>query len=283
MIFTKIGVVGAGVMGCGVTQNLIQTGHQVVLVDNDPHALIRASQLIHDGLRHHMMFDSTLKTQSIEALLAQVDMTTDMEKLCDVDFVVENVTERWDIKAYLYPQLDSICPAGCVIAANTSAMSITRIAGTTLRPDKIVGMHFMNPVPRKCIVEIVKAHHTSEETLEEARRFIEQMGKQAVTVNDYAGFVSNRLSHLFMNEAVWVVQDGVAGAQDVDAIFTQEYGHEMGPLQTADLIGLDTVLDTLNVLYDSYGDPKFRAAPLLKRMVDAGLLGRKSGEGFYQY
>jgi 3-hydroxybutyryl-CoA dehydrogenase len=187
------------------------------------------------------------------------------------------------MKRQVYPRLDRICPPHVVFAANTSAISITRLASLTSRPERIVGMHFMNPVPLKDTVEVIRGHHTSEETLETARRLLATMGKKAVVVNDFPGFVSNRVLMLTVNEAVYLVQDGVAAPQDVDEIFRSCFGHPMGPLQTADLIGLDTILYSIQVLYDSFGDSKYRPCPLLRKMVDAGLHGRKSGEGFYRY
>jgi 3-hydroxybutyryl-CoA dehydrogenase len=170
-----------------------------------------------------------------------------------------------------------------VFAANTSAISITRIGSFTGRPDRVLGMHFMNPVPLKPVVEVVRGHHTSQTTLDTAHRLLDQMGKEGIVVEDYPGFVSNRVLMLTINEAIWLVQDRVARAEDVDRIFRTCFGHKMGPLETGDLIGLDTILDTLEVLYESFNDPKFRPCPLLRKMVDAGLHGRKSGSGFYPY
>jgi 3-hydroxybutyryl-CoA dehydrogenase len=170
-----------------------------------------------------------------------------------------------------------------IFAANTSAISITRIASVTDRPDRVVGTHFMNPVPLMPVVEVIRGYHTSEATLETTRALLAAMGKQAIVVKDWPGFVSNRVLMLTLNEAIWLVQDGVARAEDVDAIFRGCFGHKMGPLATADLIGLDTILDSLEVLYDSYKDPKFRPCPLLAQMVAAGIRGRKSGAGFFTY
>ncbi len=191
--------------------------------------------------------------------------------------------EKWEIKRDLYPRLDAVCPERAVFAVNTSCISITRVAGLTGRPDRVLGMHFMNPVPLKPMVEAIRAFHTSDETLETARQLLRQMGKDCIVVGDLPGFVSNRILMLTVNEAVFVLQDGVATAEQVDQLFKTCFGHKMGPLETADLIGLDTILYSIEVLYDSYNDSKFRPSPLLKKMVDAGLLGRKSGKGFYDY
>jgi 3-hydroxybutyryl-CoA dehydrogenase len=197
--------------------------------------------------------------------------------------VIENVPEKWEIKREVYPRLDALCPERTVFAVNTSCISITRVGGLTRRPERVVGMHFMNPVPLKPMVEVIRGYHTSEETLDTARRLLRQMGKDGIVVNDLPGFVSNRILMLTVNEAIFVLQDGVATAEQVDQLFKTCFGHKMGPLETADLIGLDTILYSIEVLYESYSDGKYRPAPLLRKMVDAGLLGRKSGKGFYDY
>jgi 3-hydroxybutyryl-CoA dehydrogenase len=210
-------------------------------------------------------------------------LTTSYEALAEVDFVVENVVEKWAVKREVYPRLDRLCRPQVIFAANTSCLSITRLAAQTARPERVIGMHFMNPVPLKPTVELIRGHHTSRETVEAAQEFLAGMGKDAIVVEDLPGFVTNRVLMLTINEAVFVVQDRVAPAEDVDRLFRSCFGHKMGPLETGDLIGLDTILDSLEVLHESYGDDKFRPAPLLRKMVDAGLLGRKSGRGFYDY
>lgn len=283
MKFELIGVVGAGVMGTGVTQALLQTEHKVKLVDIDRDVLEACQQALRHNLRAIKIFKNELRHLDIDEVMSRLQVSTEIDELKDVQIVVENVTENWDVKKEVYLRLDAACNKDCIFAVNTSALSVTKIAGLTNRPDKIIGMHFMNPVPMKTLVETIKGYHTSEETIAASRTFLAGMNKDCVLVDDLPGFVSNRISHLFMNEAVWVVQDNVADAEAVDQIFRDGYAHQIGPLQTADLIGLDVVLDTLNVLYDAYQDPKFRPAPLLKKMVAAGLLGRKSGQGFYLY
>lgn len=283
MNLQKIGVIGAGIMGTGVSQNLAQTGHEVVLVDVSTKILEESIKNIRQNIRLSMMINPEYRNKNIDEVVAQITPTTNYENLSDVDFIVENVNENWNIKREVYLKIDEICPLDIVFAVNTSAISITKIASLTKRVDKIIGMHFMNPVPLKSTVETIKGFHTSEKTIEISKLFLEGMKKKCILVNDLPGFVSNRISHLFMNEAIWVVQDQVASARAVDEIFKNCFKHEIGPLETADLIGLDTVLDTLKVLYNDYQDPKFRAAPLLRKMVDAGLLGRKSGEGFFKY
>ncbi|HEV8578871.1 MAG TPA: 3-hydroxyacyl-CoA dehydrogenase family protein [Thermoanaerobaculia bacterium] len=283
MEIRKVGVVGAGVMGVGVGQSLAQTGHEAVLVDVSPEILERAREEIRKNLRFQGMFQKGAQKEDSAAVLGRITFTTDLAALSDVDFVVENVPEKWEIKREIYPRIDAVCPPRTIFAVDTSCFSITRVGALTGRPDKVIGTHFMNPVPLKPMVEVIRGHHTSEETIEATRAFLRQMGKDCIVVNDLPGFVSNRVLMLTVNEAVFVVQDGVAEAEQVDLLFKTCFGHKMGPLETADLIGLDTILYSLDVLYESYNDPKFRPSPLLRKMVDAGLLGRKSGKGFYDY
>jgi 3-hydroxybutyryl-CoA dehydrogenase len=284
MEIRKVGVVGAGVMGVGVAQNLAQTGHEVVLIDVTEERLQEARNEVAQALRMQSFFQKKKEAgESHDTILERIHLTTDYEDLSDVDFVVENTTEKWPIKEKVYRLMDPICPERTVIAVNTSCISITKVGAVTQRPDRIVGMHFMNPVPLKNMTEVIRGHHTSEQTLDIARQFLKGMGKDCIVVNDLPGFVSNRVLMLTINEAIFVVQDQVASAEDVDRLFKTCFGHKMGPLETGDLIGLDTILYSLDVLYESYNDSKFRPAPLLKKMVDAGLHGRKSGEGFYNY
>jgi 3-hydroxybutyryl-CoA dehydrogenase len=219
----------------------------------------------------------------IQAAQERITYATDVGQLRAVDFLVENVVEKWHVKQPVYQRLDAICPVHCVFAANTSAIPITRIAAATARPGQVLGMHFMNPVPQKDTVEVIRGFHTSEQTLGVALQLLQRMGKQGIVVNDAPGFVSNRVLMLTINEAVNLVQEGVASASDVDRLFESCFGHRMGPLATADLIGLDTILYSIEVLHDAFGDSKYRPSTLLRRMVDAGLHGRKSGRGFFDY
>ena len=281
MTIKTVGVIGAGVMGRGVAQNLVQTDHDVVLVDIDDAILKAARSEIRNNIRLQGLFSKAAKPAG--NALDNIQFTTDYQLLASADFVVENAVEKWDIKKEIYPQLDAICPDPCVFAANTSAISITKIASATNRPDRVVGMHFMNPVPMKNTVEVIRGFHSSDESMDTARQFLSQMGKEGVVVKDSPGFVSNRVLMLTVNEAIFLLQDQVASVEDVDKIFRDCFGHKMGPLETADLIGLDTILYSIEVLYESFNDSKFRPCPLLKKMVDAGLYGRKNGRGFYNY
>ena len=283
MTIRIVGVVGAGVMGVGVAQNLAQSGYRVLLLDITDDILKHAREEISKNIRFQRMFSKASGQESIDAIIERITFTTDYFPFADADFVIENATENWEIKKKIHAQLDSVCPERCIFAANTSAISITRIASATKRPERVLGMHFMNPVPMKPVVEMIRGYHTSEETLAAARTLLAGMGKEGVIVNDMPGFVSNRVLMLTVNEAVFLVQDQVASAEDVDKIFKSCFGHKMGPLETADLIGLDTILYSIEVLYESYSDSKYRPCPLLKKMVDAGLFGRKSGQGFYRY
>jgi len=281
MKIQTVGVIGAGVMGTGVAQNLAQTGHDVVLIDISTDILERAEEEIRNNIRLQSLFNRGAKVPG--DAIEKITFTTDYQMLENADFVVENVVEKWGVKQEVYAQIDSICPEHCVFAANTSAISITRIASATQRADRVVGMHFMNPVPMKKTVEVIRGYHSSDDCMEIAQQFLAQMDKEGIVVNDSPGFVSNRVLMLTVNEAVFLVQDQVASAQDVDQIFKSCFGHQMGPQETADLIGLDTNLYSIEVLYESFNDSKYRPCPLLKKMVDAGLYGRKSGRGFYTY
>jgi len=283
MKIQTVGVIGAGVMGIGVAQNLAQTGHQVILLDISENVLEKAKQEIRNNIRFQGFFNKSKQSDNPDNVIQKIKYSTNYKLLENAEFLIENVTEKWDIKKRVYEQIDLICSPETVFAANTSAIPITRIASFTKRADKIVGIHFMNPVPLKPMVEMIRGHHTSNETIEIAKNFLSQMGKECIIVNDSPGFVSNRVLMLTINEAIFLVQDQVASAADVDKIFKTCFNHKMGPLETADLIGLDTILFSIEVLYESFNDSKYRPSPLLKKMVDAGLYGQKSGQGFYTY
>jgi 3-hydroxybutyryl-CoA dehydrogenase len=277
-----IGVIGAGVMGVGLAQTLAQSGLRTLLIDVSDSILESALGQIRNGVRFARLLQKN-SSSSPEEILGRIQVSANYAVLREADFVIENVTEQIGIKAEVYRRLDAICPPQCVFAANTSAIPITRIAAMTSRPAQVVGMHFMNPVPLKTAVEVIRGYHTSDETLGTATRLLALMGKKAILVGDSPGFVSNRVLMLTINEAIFLVQEKVATPEVVDEIFKNCFEHKMGPLETADLIGLDTILFSIEVLYDEFKDSKFRPCPLLKQMVDAGLRGRKSGRGFYSY
>jgi 3-hydroxybutyryl-CoA dehydrogenase len=278
-----IGVIGAGVMGAGVAQSLADSNHNVLLLDVSDEILGRAKKEIRNNLRLRAMLKKNGGAPSIDETLDRITTTTDTSVLANADFVIENVTEKWEIKQRVYEEIDPICPPRCVFAANTSAIPITRIAATMKQPERVLGMHFMNPAPMKPVVEVIRGYHTAEETIQTALNLLTQMGKEGVVVNDSPGFVSNRVLMLTINEATFLVHERVASPEDIDKIFQKCFGHTMGPLATADLIGVDTILLSLEVLYESFADSKYRPCPLLKQMVDAGHLGRKAGRGFFSY
>jgi 3-hydroxybutyryl-CoA dehydrogenase len=281
-----VGVVGAGTIGVGVAQSLAQAGHQVSLVDVAESALRRAEDDIRRSLRMFRLLGGSTPggaaSQPAE-VLARITFTTEYSALATADYVIENVTEKWPVKQEVHAHLDRLCPPRCVFAANTSCISITRIASATNRADRVVGVHFMNPVPHKPVAEVIRGYHTSDDTIRRTDELLASIGKEGIVVNDVPGFVSNRVLMLTINEAIYVLQDQVASARDVDRIFRTCFGHKMGPLETADLIGLDTILFSIEGLHESFNDSKYRPCPLLKKMVDAGLLGCKTGEGFYAY
>ena len=282
MTIQTVGVVGAGVMGRGVAHALAATGHKVILIDVSAEILDRARAEIKSNLRLYKVLSKD-KSDSADEILDRIAFSTDYEKLSNIDYLVENATEKWEIKQPIYRRLDSICPADCVLAVNTSAIPITRVAGLTSRPGHVIGMHFMNPAPLKPMVEVIRGYHTSEATIQKSKQLLNQMGKEGVVINDSPGFVTNRVMMLTVNEAVFLLHEGVSSAEDIDHLFRKCFGHKMGPLETADLIGLDTVLLSIEVLYNNFRESKYRPCPLLQRMVDAGLLGRKSRQGFFKY
>jgi 3-hydroxybutyryl-CoA dehydrogenase len=277
-----VGVVGAGVMGSGVAESLARSSLRVIVVDLTEQALKAAEQEIERSIRLQFLLGGE-DQQPAASVISRIKFTCDPQDLAMAAFVIENITERWESKEALYTQLDAICSPGTVFAANTSAISITRIAAATSRPAEVLGMHFMNPVPMKRTVELVRGYFTSEATIASAQALLGRMGKKGVVVADSPGFVTNRVLMPTINEAIFLVQERVAAVEDIDRIFKECLGHKMGPLETADLIGLDTILLSIEVLCESLQDSKYRPCPLLKQMVHAGLLGRKTGQGFYRH
>jgi len=278
-----IGVVGAGVMGVGVAQAVAQSGRGAILLDVAGEKLEAARAEIGRNLRFRGLFGKEAAPEAPEAVLARISFTLDPAALAGTGFVVENVPERWAVKEEVYRRIDGICPERTIFASNTSAIPIARIASVTGRPDRVVGTHFMNPVPLVDTVEVVRAPETSEETLERTREVVRSLGKEAVVVRDSPGFATNRVLRLTVNEAMRLVEEGVAPPEDVDRIFCRCFGHRMGPIRTADMIGLDTALCSLEVREEHTGDAKLRPCDLLREHVEAGRHGRKTGEGFFRY
>ncbi|AIU89024.1 MULTISPECIES: 3-hydroxyacyl-CoA dehydrogenase family protein [Pectobacterium] len=279
----KISIIGAGVMGLNTALVCAVYGHEVVILDKNKDIAAQIPSLLKNEFRYYRMLESAFKTVSQETVSSRVMVANTYSAIEGSDWVIENVKEDLTAKQDVYQQLSMVIDEKTLVAANTSCISITKIGSCLPYPAQVIGMHFMNPVALKKCVEVIKGFHTSDETVVAAQALLRSLNKNAVIVDDYPGFVSNRLSHLFMNEAAFLVQDKVASPKDIDKIFKEGYGHAMGPLETADLIGLDTVVNSLNVLYESYQDPKYRCCPLLKKMVDAGLLGKKSAHGFFKY
>ncbi len=279
----SVGVIGAGVMGVGVALDFALNNCNVILKDISENALLNAKQKLGSELRLVKMMKQEFAHVSTEHVLAKITFTKEWEDFKKLDIIVENITENWNTKKSLYTELKNEKIEWEIFAVNTSCISITKIAGEFEKSENVIGLHFMNPVPLKNIVEVVKGYHTSKDTIDKAEKILKLLNKKAIVVEDFPGFVANRLSHLFMNEAAFLVQDQVASPDKIDEIFKRGYGHKMGPLETADLIGLDTVVNSLDVLYEEYQDPKFRCCPLLKKMVYAGDYGKKTGKGFYKY
>ncbi|WP_349260692.1 3-hydroxyacyl-CoA dehydrogenase family protein [Actinocrinis sp.] len=276
-----IGVIGAGVMGVGVAQNLAQCGHEVILVDTQESILDEARAAIARNCRLSRLTGGPALDP--DEVLARISTAVGVEAVAKAEFVIENVTENWQIKREVHEALDAVCDPAAVIIVNTSAIPITKVGSVGRHPERVVGVHFMNPVPAKPVVELIPGFHTTPDVVERTRELLAGIGKRAVDVKDSSGFVSNRVLMLTVNEAAYLVHEGVATAEAVDEVFRGCFGHPMGPLETADLIGVDTILYSVEVLYEHYADSKYRPCPLLKQMTDAGLHGRKTGRGFYNY
>jgi len=281
MEIKKIGVVGAGTMGSGIAQVAATSGFEVILQDINPEQLNRALKTMEKSL--DKLIEKGKVSEARDSILSRVKMTTELASLKEADFVIEAVFENVEVKKQVLQALDSLLRDEVIFTSNTSSISITRLAAFTSRADRFMGMHFMNPVPLMALVELIKGLQTSAETFAIVKGLAEKMGKVPVEASDFPGFISNRILMPMINEAVFALMEGVGTAEAIDTVMKLGMNHPMGPLALADLIGLDICLNIMEVLYEGFRDPKYRPCPLLRKMVEAGYLGRKSGRGFYNY
>jgi 3-hydroxybutyryl-CoA dehydrogenase len=282
MSIQRVGVIGAGTMGNGIAHVFARSGFDVVLCDVEQRFLDRGLQTIAKNLDREVA-KNKIKEEDKASTLRRIESVIDRKKLADCDLLIEAATEKFEIKAEIFRDLDGIMKPEVILASNTSSISITKIGALTRRADKVIGMHFFNPVPVMKLVEVIRGLDTSQATYETVRDLAVKLEKTPVEVNDAPGFVSNRVLMPLINEAIYAVMEGVATAEAVDEVFKLGMAHPMGPLTLADFIGLDVCLDIMRVMQEGLGDPKYRPCPLLIKMVDAGWLGRKSGRGFYSY
>ena len=281
--FSKVAVIGAGTMGNGIAHVFAQHGYDVHLIDMSSEALERGLATIGKNMDRQIKKEIITEAQKEEALGRITTSTAITGSVRDRDLVIEAATENIEIKKSIFREMDANAPAHCILATNTSSISITELGAVTSRADKVIGMHFMNPVPMMKLVEVINGYDTAETVTADILRISEDLGKVPVSVNDYPGFVANRILMPMINEAIYTLYEGVAGVEEIDTVMKLGMAHPMGPLQLADFIGLDVCLAILHVLHDGFGNPKYAPCPLLKNMVTAGHLGKKSGKGFYEY
>ena len=275
-------VIGAGTMGNGIAHTAAASGFQVTLIDVAQQFLDKAMKLVSSNLQRSVD-KGKITAADKDAILSRILPTTEESLVGDADIVIEAIIENLAAKTQLFQKLDQVAKPECILASNTSSISITKIAASTKRPDKVIGMHFMNPVPVMTLVEVIRGIATSDETYRSVEDLAKRMGKTAIEVNDYPGFISNRVLMPMINEAIFALFEGVATPEAIDGVMKLGMNHPMGPLALADFIGLDVCLAILRVLEEGFGDPKYRPCPLLVKMVDAGWLGKKTGRGFYRY
>ena len=282
MDIKRVGVIGAGTMGNGIAHVFACSGYSVILCDVEQRFLERGMATITKNLEREVA-KGKITVADKDAALKRIEPVTDRRKVAECDFIVEAATEKFEIKSEIFRDLDRLARSEVILASNTSSISITKLAALTGRPEKVIGMHFFNPVPVMKLVEVIRGLATSQETFTAVRELALKLEKTPVEVNDAPGFVSNRVLMPLINEAIYAVMEGVAAPEAIDEVFKLGMNHPMGPLTLADFIGLDVCLDIMRVMHEGLGDPKYRPCPLLIKMVDAGWLGKKNGRGFYQY